>query len=174
MQRIELVEHQRLRPLVDLERAVASVAAAAGLPRPLLGRRGIGEHLRQTLGGAAAGPEPVGVEGCLGGAHTPPMLADIVQVTDGLLPAWRQALTHDRGPLLVLGTPGSGKTALIGGRFRRLVESGEAPERLLVVAPTPGRAATIRARLEAEIDQGYDALHCLTPVGLARLLLEGA
>ncbi|HSO99665.1 MAG TPA: ATP-dependent DNA helicase [Solirubrobacteraceae bacterium] len=95
-------------------------------------------------------------------------------VTDGLLPAWRQALTHDREPLLVLGAPGSGKTALISARFRRFVEAGEAPERLLVVAPTPGRAATIRGRLEGELDQGYDTLHCLTPLGLARLLLEGA
>jgi DNA helicase-2/ATP-dependent DNA helicase PcrA len=102
------------------------------------------------------------------------MLADIVRVTDGLLPAWRQALTHAGEPLLVLGAPGAGKTALIGARFRRLVEAGAAPDQLLVIAPTPGRAAAIRARLEAELDQGYDTLHCLTPLGLARLLLEGA
>src|SRR5947209_1608505 len=97
-----------------------------------------------------------------------------VRITDGLLPAFRQALTHDSGPLLVLGAPGSGKTALIAERFHRLVERGAAPHRLLAVAPTPGRADALRAMLEAELDRGYETIHCLTPLGVARLLLEGA
>ena len=102
------------------------------------------------------------------------MLSDLVRVTDGLLPAWRQALTHEHGSLLVLGAAGAGKTTLIGARFCRLVDEGEAPERLLVIAPTPGRALALRAKLEAELRQGYDTLHCLTPTGVARALLEGA
>src|SRR5262249_47744114 len=47
------------------------------------------------------------------------------------LPDAGQALVleHDRGPLLVTGAPGTGKTAVLRERFVRLIEAGAAPGR---------------------------------------------
>ncbi len=103
-----------------------------------------------------------------------PMLSEIVRHTDGLLPAWGQALTHEAGSLLVLGAPGAGKTALIAARFARFVAAGIPPHRLLVVTPTPHQALALRAELEAELSSGYETFHCSTPLGVARLILESA
>ena len=60
---------------------------------------------------------------------------------------------------------------MIEARFSRLVDGGERPERVLVLAPSPGRADALRVRLEARLQQGYEALHVLTPVGLAAWVL---
>ncbi|MDQ6745750.1 MAG: ATP-dependent helicase [Actinomycetota bacterium] len=93
--------------------------------------------------------------------------------TDGPPLAWRQALTHREGPLLILGGPGTGKSALIAARFLWLTQQGCRPERLAVLAPSDARTDALRARLEADLPGGYETLHALTPVGLARLILEG-
>ncbi len=82
-----------------------------------------------------------------------------------------EAVSHAGGPQLILGCAGSGKTSLIEERFCRLVDDGERPERVLVLAPSAGRADAIRVRLEARLERGYEALHVLTPVGLAAWVL---
>jgi len=102
-----------------------------------------------------------------------PILSDVVIGTDGPPLAWRQALTHREGPLLILGAPGTGKSALIAARFLWLTQQGSRPERLVVIAPSAARTGALRARLEAELPGGYETLHTLTPPGLARLILEG-
>jgi DNA helicase-2/ATP-dependent DNA helicase PcrA len=84
---------------------------------------------------------------------------------------WLEALDHRGGPLVVLGTAGSGKTTLIAERFARLVEQAAAPERIAVVVPSTGRADALRERLEAGLKRGYEQLCVGTPVELAGWIL---
>src|SRR5947209_4843648 len=100
------------------------------------------------------------------------MLADVAFALDELLPAQRQAVTYVGERLVLTGTAGTGKTAVIEARFAWLVGQGHAPERLVVVAPTPARAAALRGRLEGTVAHGYDELFVLTPAELAARLLE--
>ena len=102
------------------------------------------------------------------------MLSDVTLSLDGAAGGWHDAVTYMGGPLLVLGTAGSGKTSLVRARFRWLVERGARPERIAVVTPTPARADALRARLEGDLDEGYDELFVVTPVELAGLILGGA
>ncbi|HWD70108.1 MAG TPA: ATP-dependent helicase, partial [Solirubrobacteraceae bacterium] len=74
---------------------------------------------------------------------------------------------HSGGPLLVLGSAGSGKTRLILDRFLWLVEQGTLPERIVLLLPSPARADAARAVLEAELRDGYSELLVVTPVQLA-------
>jgi DNA helicase-2/ATP-dependent DNA helicase PcrA len=93
---------------------------------------------------------------------------------DDLLPAQREAVTHLGGPLLVLGRAGTGKTRVIEGRFRWLVDQGREPERIGVLTASKARADALRGRLETALDRGYEQLFVLTPVELAALVLDGA
>jgi DNA helicase II / ATP-dependent DNA helicase PcrA len=101
------------------------------------------------------------------------MLSDVAHTLDGLLPAQREAVTHEGGPLVILGAAGTGKTRVVEARFEWLVEHGTAPERIAVVAPTAARAAALRARLEQTLARGYEELFVLTPVELGGLILGG-
>ncbi len=102
------------------------------------------------------------------------MLSDVSSLLDGLLPAGREAATHRGGPLLVVGPAGTGKTRVIEARFRWLVESSCEPERIVVLMPSVARADALRGRLESALDLGYEQLFVLTPVELARLILNGS
>jgi DNA helicase II / ATP-dependent DNA helicase PcrA len=88
-----------------------------------------------------------------------------------LLPAQAAAITHTGGRLLVLGAAGTGKTRVVLERFRWLVAEGCAPERIAVLAPSVARTESLRARLEASLERGYEQLFVLTPVELAALAL---
>ncbi len=100
------------------------------------------------------------------------MLSDVVPDTDRPLPVWRSAVTHGQEPLLIVGAAGTGKSALIVERFLWLVDQGHRPERVLVLAPSEGRADALRARLERALSGGYEQLQVLTPVLGARHLLD--
>jgi DNA helicase-2/ATP-dependent DNA helicase PcrA len=100
------------------------------------------------------------------------MLSDVAIAPDEWLPAQRDAITHQDGPLLVLGVAGTGKTGVIQERFRWLVAQGSKPERIVVLAPSPGRADAIRAALEGALESSYEELRVGTPVELAALLLN--
>ncbi len=100
------------------------------------------------------------------------MLSDVVLGSENPAAGWQQALTHQGGSLLVLGPAGAGKTALIEARFLWLARQVCRPERMVVLAPSVAGAEAARARLERELQDGYDQLHALTPGGLARLILD--
>jgi DNA helicase-2/ATP-dependent DNA helicase PcrA len=97
-----------------------------------------------------------------------------VRLDEALLPAQRAAVTYRGGSLLVLGAAGTGKTSVIEGRFRWLVECGSRPEAVAVLAPSSGRADALRERLEGALEQGYEQLFVLSPLELAALILGEA
>lgn len=91
---------------------------------------------------------------------------------DGLDGPQREAATHADPRLLLRGMAGSGKTRVLEARFRWLVREGCPPERIAVLVPTPARAAALRARLETQLELGYEELLVLTPPELAALVLR--
>ncbi|HEV2062052.1 MAG TPA: UvrD-helicase domain-containing protein, partial [Solirubrobacteraceae bacterium] len=91
---------------------------------------------------------------------------------DVLTPAQRAAVTHDRGPLLVLGGPGTGKTRVLVERFAHLVTSGVAPEEILLVGGAPAPVAELRAQVEDALDQPFGELAVHTVPDLAARLLR--
>jgi DNA helicase-2/ATP-dependent DNA helicase PcrA len=94
---------------------------------------------------------------------------------DGLSPAQRAAATHAGGPLLIVGGAGSGKTRTLLARFAWLVEQGEAPEAILMLARSERAADTLRRQVEETIAHPYEALAVTTVDDLcARLLREHA
>ena len=94
---------------------------------------------------------------------------------DGLTPAQREAATHDGGPLVLLGAPGSGRTRTLVARFERLTGDGVAPEQILALAARPPAADALRARLETAIAHPYEELAVMTvPALCARLLRDEA
>ncbi len=61
--------------------------------------------------------------------------------------AQEQAVAHDKGPMLVLAGPGSGKTMVITERVRRLVQERRVPsEHILVVTFTKAAANEMKER----------------------------
>ncbi len=59
-------------------------------------------------------------------------------------------------------------------RFSWLVAQGCRPERIAVVAASPGRGDQVRSWLEDELRQGYEELFVFTPIGLAALLVDAS
>jgi DNA helicase-2/ATP-dependent DNA helicase PcrA len=84
---------------------------------------------------------------------------------------WDEAVAYRGGRLVVLGVAGAGKTRLIETRFASLVKGGVAPERVAVAAASPARAAALRARIEIDLEQGYEQLAIGSPIELASLIL---
>jgi DNA helicase-2/ATP-dependent DNA helicase PcrA len=94
---------------------------------------------------------------------------------DGLSPAQRAAATHAGGPLLIVGGAGSGKTRTLLARFAWLVEQGEAPEAILLLARSERAADALRRQVEETIARPYEALAVTTVHDVcARLLREHA
>jgi superfamily I DNA/RNA helicase/RecB family exonuclease len=94
---------------------------------------------------------------------------------EGLSPAQFDAVTHDGGPLLVIGGAGSGKTRTLVARFAWLVAQGEAPEAVLAMALSERAADTLRRNVEDAIAGPYEELAVTTVHDFcARLLREQA
>ena len=63
-----------------------------------------------------------------------------------------------RGPLLVLGAAGTGKTEVLARRLARLAAEGTGPERVLVIGSTRATARRLRERAEALLEGPFEEL----------------
>ena len=77
------------------------------------------------------------------------------------------------GPVRVVAGAGTGKTAVIAERFRRLVASGVDPESILVMTFTERAAAEMRQRIEDLIDRTAPAVGTFHSMALGWLRTEG-
>jgi superfamily I DNA/RNA helicase/RecB family exonuclease len=83
-----------------------------------------------------------------------------------------RVLAHDRGPLLVEGASGTGKTRILRERFARLIEAGADPERVgLVVRSKPARAAARRSLLR-RLSRPLPGMKVMTVHGLAHHVMS--
>src|SRR5881398_1998445 len=78
----------------------------------------------------------------------------------------REASVGLEGPARVVAGAGTGKTAVIAARFRRLVASGVEPRRILVMTFTDRAATLMRERIVAQVE-GAEAAHVGTFHALA-------
>src|SRR5260370_41749362 len=77
------------------------------------------------------------------------------------------------GPVRVVAGAGTGKTAVIAERFRRLVASGVSPSSILVMTFTERAAAEMRQRIEELIGQAAPAVGTFHSLGLGWLRADG-
>ncbi|MGE5460345.1 MAG: ATP-dependent helicase [Solirubrobacterales bacterium] len=82
-------------------------------------------------------------------------------------PEQRRVLEHDRGPLLVLGAAGTGKTAVLRERFARLVEGGADPERIALVVRSKRDRGSARTALLERLSMPLPSLRVFTVHALA-------
>ncbi|OLM16620.1 MULTISPECIES: ATP-dependent DNA helicase [unclassified Pseudonocardia] len=69
-----------------------------------------------------------------------------------------RVLAHERGPLRVLGGPGTGKTSLLLDAVVRRVRAGAPPGSLLLLVGSRRAAEELRGRLTALLTQGGDEI----------------
>ncbi|MDX6664170.1 MAG: ATP-dependent helicase UvrD/PcrA, partial [Solirubrobacteraceae bacterium] len=84
----------------------------------------------------------------------------------------RRAVTHQRGPLIVVGGAGTGKTTVLAQRHAWLVGQGAAPEELLLIAHSDAAADAVRTEVEELLARPYEELVVLTAHGVAARLLH--
>jgi DNA helicase-2/ATP-dependent DNA helicase PcrA len=75
-----------------------------------------------------------------------------------LAEAQERAVRHGKGPLLLAGEAGAGKTEALARRLARLAAEGIEPQRVLLLASTPATARRLTERVEALLDQPYEEL----------------
>ncbi len=67
--------------------------------------------------------------------------------------AQQRVVSHDGGPMLVLGSPGTGKTTVLVERWVRLAQETGEPHRILLLLPTRERALALRDELPWRLEQ---------------------
>ena len=77
------------------------------------------------------------------------------------------------GPIRVVAGAGTGKTAVIAERFRRLVASGVSPSSILVMTFTERAAAEMRQRIEDLIDDVAPSVGTFHSIALGWLRADG-
>ena len=77
------------------------------------------------------------------------------------------------GPIRVVAGAGTGKTAVIAERFRRLVSAGRSPASILVMTFTERAAAEMRERIEGQIDAAAPAVGTFHSIALGWLRADG-
>jgi DNA helicase-2/ATP-dependent DNA helicase PcrA len=93
--------------------------------------------------------------------------------TDGLNKAQQEAARHDRGPLMVLAGPGTGKTRVIAHRIAHMVrERSIAPETVVAVTYTVKAAQQLRDRLIDLVGPDADGVHVHTFHGLGLRIIR--
>jgi DNA helicase-2/ATP-dependent DNA helicase PcrA len=87
----------------------------------------------------------------------------------------RRAAAHAAGPLLVLGTAGTGKSELLARRLADLATAGTSPDQVLVIGARRATARRLRDRCEALLEGPHEGLWvgCWDEIG-ERLLREYA
>lgn len=85
----------------------------------------------------------------------------------------RLAATIGGAPIRVVAGAGTGKTAVIAERFRRLVERGVSPSSILVMTFTERAAAEMRARIEGLIGAVAPAVGTFHSIALGWLRNDG-
>jgi DNA helicase-2/ATP-dependent DNA helicase PcrA len=85
----------------------------------------------------------------------------------------RAAAAIGGGPIRVVAGAGTGKTAVIAERFRRLVSDGASPESILVMTFTERAAAEMRQRIEEQIDGAAPAVGTFHSIALGWLRADG-
>ena len=84
----------------------------------------------------------------------------------------RQAVAELGGAVRVVAGAGTGKTAVVAERFRRLVAAGVEPESILVMTFTERAAAEMRARIEAGLGTYLGVLWVGTFHSVAQAILR--
>jgi DNA helicase-2/ATP-dependent DNA helicase PcrA len=75
-----------------------------------------------------------------------------------LTQAQERAAQHGRGPLLLLGEAGTGKSEVLARRVAHLAGQGVEPAQVLVLAASQAAAQGLRGRVEALLDPPYEEL----------------
>jgi DNA helicase II / ATP-dependent DNA helicase PcrA len=98
------------------------------------------------------------------------------RILDGLNEAQRQAVTHDRGPLLIIAGAGTGKTTVITRRIAYLIATRRArPSEILALTFTDKAAAEMEERVDVLVPYGYADVQLSTFHAFGdRLLKENA
>jgi DNA helicase-2/ATP-dependent DNA helicase PcrA len=94
-------------------------------------------------------------------------------VTNRLGIEQRAAAAIGGGPIRVVAGAGTGKTAVIAERFRRLVADGTSPASILVMTFTERAAAEMRERIEDQIDDAAPAVGTFHSIALGWLRADG-
>ena len=81
-------------------------------------------------------------------------------------------LQHGAGALLVVGGPGTGKSAILRERFASLIEGGADPERVALVLGSSASRAAARTSLHARLPASLPGLNVVTLHGLANRVLK--
>ena len=84
-----------------------------------------------------------------------------------------RAAAIGRGPVRVVAGAGTGKTAVIAERFRRLVAEGASPSSILVMTFTERAAAEMRQRIEDLIGEPAPAVGTFHSIALGWLRADG-
>src|ERR1700674_1274786 len=85
----------------------------------------------------------------------------------------RAAAAIGGGPIRVVAGAGTGKTAVIAERFRRLVADGTSPASILVMTFTERAAAEMRERIEDQIAAAAPAVGTFHSIALGWLRADG-
>jgi DNA helicase II / ATP-dependent DNA helicase PcrA len=83
-----------------------------------------------------------------------------------------RAIEHRRGPLLLVGAAGSGRTETIARRIAALAADGVPPERVVVLTRSRAAAAHVRDRAQALVDGPFEELWIEPYPALAERLLR--
>ncbi|MCW2990983.1 MAG: ATP-dependent helicase [Solirubrobacterales bacterium] len=84
-------------------------------------------------------------------------------------------MTHQDGPLIVIGGAGTGKTTVLARRHAWLITGAAhpaAPEEILAITHSDAAADLLRGRVEELLDRPYEELLVHTPHGAAQRLLH--